>query len=198
MKCGMKFVHNLRFMYHICISMWCRLMSQNPKPIPLALQPPDASLRIRTVTPQDVVALRADCWSHRTVTRSHDLIQRIKEAEKFERGLGIVVLDEEGICIIGYGQIMRWTTCAEISDLIVSPTRRSNGIGTAMIQYLIHNISHQSIDCIEIGVSQTNPRAAALYYRLGFTYYTTLEIAISGDEKASIDYLRIPLEKPLK
>jgi ribosomal protein S18 acetylase RimI-like enzyme len=173
-------------------------MSQNPKPIPLALQLPDAKLRIRTVTADDVDALRAECWSHRTVTRSRDLIQRIKEAEKFERGLGIVVLAEDDVTIIGYGQIMRWTSCAEISDLIVAQAQRSTGIGTGMIQHLIHNISHQGIDCVEIGVAQTNPRAAALYYRLGFTYYTTLEIPIKGDEKSMVDYLRIPLVNPQK
>src|SRR5687767_1148846 len=141
MKCALKFVHHAHFMYHICNSMWCNVMSQNPKPIPLALQPPNTSLRIRTVTLDDVEALRVDCWSHRTVTRSRDLIQRIKEAEKFERGLGVVVLDEDETAIIGYGQIMRWTSCAEISDLIVSLARRSTGIGRSMIQYLIHNIS---------------------------------------------------------
>jgi hypothetical protein len=85
-------------------------MNHESKNRPLALQDPDKSILIRIVTSKDIDALVADCWSHRTVTRSRDLVRIIKDAEKFKRGLGVVVLDkaDESI-IIGYGQIMRWT-----------------------------------------------------------------------------------------
>ena len=162
---------------------------------PLALQPPDAAIQIRTVSLKDVDALRVHCWSHRSVTRSRDLIRIIKDAEKFERGLGVVVLNAaDKQTIVGYGQIMRWTQCAEISDLVVAETHRNQGIGTALIRYLIHNISLDGVDCIEIGVAQSNPRAAALYRRLGFAYYATLEIQVSSEHKEAVDYLRIQLK----
>jgi ribosomal protein S18 acetylase RimI-like enzyme len=171
-------------------------MAEETDNLPLALQPPDRNIRIRSVTSQDADALRADCWAHRTVTRSRDLIRIIKDAEKFKRGLGVVVLNaDDEPAIIGYGQIMRWTQCAEISDLVVAAPYRSKGLGTALIQYLIHNISLDGIDCIEIGVAQSNPRAAALYRRLGFTYYSTLEIQVSSEQQESVDYLRIRLDK---
>ncbi|MDQ7027957.1 MAG: GNAT family N-acetyltransferase [Anaerolineae bacterium] len=171
-------------------------MTQDANTRLLALQPPKIPLQIRTVTPKDIDALCADCWSHRPVARSRELIRMIKESEKFRRGLGVVVMNpDDEAAIIAYGQVMHWTKCAEISDLVVSEAYRSRGIGTAIIQYLIHNIALDSIRCIEIGVAQKNVRAAALYRRLGFTHYSTIQIRLDSDEEEAVDYLRITLEK---
>jgi ribosomal protein S18 acetylase RimI-like enzyme len=172
-----------------------QLMSQDSNNRPLALQPPDTRFQIRPIQYEDVEALRADCWSHRTLTRSRDLIRRIKDAENHQRGLGIVVLGANDTnTIIGYGQVMYWTNCAEISDLMVSEKHRSNGIGTAIIQYLIHNIPLAHLDCIEIGVAKSNDRAMTLYRRLGFVESYKLELNIGGDEKEPVIYLRIMLK----
>lgn len=172
------------------------LMIRDSNTQPLALHPPKTPLRIRTVTAKDVDALRADCWSHRTATRSRDLIRMIKNSEKSKRGLGVVVISlEDEARVVGYGQVMHWTKCAEISDLVVSAAHRSLGIGTAIIQYLIHNILLDNIHCIEIGVAKSNPRAAALYQRLGFIHHTTVEIQLGSPKKEAVDYLRIILER---
>lgn len=169
-------------------------MSDETPNVPLALQLPQTDFPIRAVRGTDIEALRADIWSHRTLPRSRNLITRIRDAKRFKRGLGIVVIDtEDAERLVGYGQIMYWTKCAEVSDLVVSESYRSQGIGTAIIQYLISHVPRQHIDCIEIGVVQSNTRAAALYRRVGFVHYTTLELHIGGDEQEVVDYLRIKL-----
>lgn len=162
--------------------------------LPLALQSPTTDFPIRSVRRTDIDALRFDVWSHRTLSRSRNLITRIMDAKRFKRGLGVVVLDKANDeRIIGYGQIMYWTQCAEVSDLVVSESYRSQGIGTAIIQHLIQNVSRRHSDCVEIGVAQSNPRAAYLYRKLGFEYYTTLELQIGGNQAEAVEYLRIKL-----
>ena len=135
---------------------------------PLALQPPDSSHHIREVTLADLHPLRVDCWAHRSLTASREILNMIDNARKRQRGIGIVVEADLPKKIIAYAQIMMLTKCNEISDLIVSETYRSQGIGTAMIQYLIRVMPVSAHKIIEIGVAESNPRALALYQRLGF------------------------------
>lgn len=157
-----------------------------------ALQPPDISHHIRSVRGGDLKALRRDCWSHRSVTRSRECLKTIDSANHRQRGLGIVVMLEGTQQIIAYGQIMRLTKCYEISDLIVSEQYRNQGIGTAMIQYLIHSLPDNLGTIIEIGVADDNPRALALYENLGFT--RAYELCLSqGRKQETILYLRLEL-----
>jgi ribosomal protein S18 acetylase RimI-like enzyme len=159
--------------------------------LPLALQNPNPALKIRPVTLEDSIALRADCWSHRSQTGANERLKRILDMTEQSRGLGIVI-EEEGK-ILAYGQIMHWRNSAEISDLIVSETQRGKGIGTALIQYLIRAMSQAPIEQIEIGAASSNPRALALYRRLGFvdSHKRVLNLG-SGNEE--IIYLRLKLK----
>lgn len=159
--------------------------------LPLALQSPNPALKIRPVCVEDNAALRADCWSHRTQTAANERLRRILDMMEQSRGLGIVVEAEEHI--LAYGQIMHWRGSAEISDLIVSEKQRSTGIGTAMIQFLARSMVKAPIEHIEIGAASGNPRALALYRRLGFvdSHKRLLNLG-SGNEE--IIYLRLKLK----
>lgn len=161
------------------------MMTVDSNTQPLALQPPDISHNIREVTTTDLMPLREDCWAHRSLTASKEILKRIENARKRKRGIGIVVEACLTKKIIAYAQIMMLTKCSEISDLIVSETHRSQGIGTAMIQYLIRTMPYK---IIEIGVAESNPRALALYQKLGFARAYELKF-----NTGHIIYLRLKL-----
>lgn len=157
----------------------------------LALQSPNPALNIRPVRLEDGLALRADCWGHRSQTGANERLKRILSVMEQKRGLGVVVEEEKQI--LAYGQIVHWRDTAEISDLIVSETQRSRGIGTAMIQFLVRAIAKAPLEAVEIGAASSNPRALALYRRLGFvdSHKRVLNVG-SGSEE--IIYLRLKLK----
>ena len=69
-----------------------------------------------------------------------------------------------------------WPRAAEISDLFVNAAYRSRGVGTEIILYLTEAARELNVSMLEIGVALSNPRARALYRRLGFVDERTLEI----------------------
>jgi len=160
--------------------------------IPRALHPPDKSLRIRPVQYADIPLIQRDLWQPRTLAYTEELIGRALKLREQERGLGIVVEGDGQMPLIAYGQLTRWADCAEISDLIVHDSQRSKGIGTAMIQYLIIETRRIGLCCAEIGAAESNPRALALYRRLGFQDRYVLQARLDHEKEAVI-YLRLKL-----
>ncbi|MGW4302537.1 GNAT family N-acetyltransferase [Streptomyces sp. NPDC004376] len=72
---------------------------------------------------------------------------------------------------------MRWIGCAapevaldcpEIGGVAVRPEERSRGIGTALIRACEELARERGLEVVGIGVAEDNPRAAALYARLGY------------------------------
>lgn len=165
-------------------------MTADSSTLSIALQTPNIPYRIRIVTKADLKALQTDCWGHRSLENNQNTLHIALRAIEKKRGLGIVVETDEKI--IAYGQYLRLTHYAEISDLTVSEAYRCQGIGTAMIQYLIQAIAKTDKKRIEIGVAESNPRALALYKKLGFkiSYDLTLNLG-KGHEK--VIYLRLNL-----
>jgi len=167
---------------------------RNHKDCPLALQQSNTTFGIRFVEPLDAHLLQAQLWQHKDIVAIREFIQRVLKFEDQGRGIGIVVTDHSvsSDMIIGYGQVTQWVKCAEISDLIVHPSYRGQGIGTAMIQYLTQYILTSKVNCIELGVAMSNPRALALYRRLGFKDSYTLQLNL-GQGTEPILYLAIDL-----
>jgi ribosomal protein S18 acetylase RimI-like enzyme len=165
--------------------------------LPVALQSPDAKIRIRPARLADVEALHAYCWHERPYAALYNLVSRATYLARDGRGLGVVVSGGEGLpnhMILGYGQMTMWPDCAEISDLVVAEAFRSRGIGTTVIQYLVRAAREMHADQIEIGASLNNPRAIALYRRIGFKdNHTTLVSAPLGRD--TVLYLRLMLQK---
>jgi len=156
-------------------------------------QPPDPKYTIRTVQLNDIYALRQDVWSHHNPKRCQRRLQRVLSAMQKNRGSGIVVLASDSKTIIAYGQMLQWLRCCEISDLMVAARYRGQGVGTAMIQYLVQTACHLHSDCIEIGAAFSNPRALALYRRLGFKQAYTLNLKVGANGPEPVVYLRLML-----
>lgn len=158
---------------------------------PPALNQPDPTVPLRPVMMTDVSNLHRTLWPHKTVTACYRMVQRAVMAAGQRRGGGLVALSPAGN-LIGYGQVLRWVHCAEISDLYVDENQRSQGIGTAIIQGLIQIAGDVNIPCAEIGVARSNPRALALYRRLGFidAYDVSLDL---GNGLEPVLYLRLSL-----
>ncbi len=159
---------------------------------PLALQTPPTYISMRPVRATDTDYLRVNCWPNRSFLTIYNLITRTIRNESESRGLGLVVLGKEDTPL-AYGQYTLWPTCAEISDLVVAEPLRGQGVGTALIQTLIKRAKAQHATAFEIGVAIDNPRAEALYRRLGFEDSHTMLMSLErGMEK--IRFLRLDTE----
>lgn len=172
----------------LCCATLARMTIQ-PQ-IPLALCPPDPTIKLRALQRNDAALLWRGLWRFRTAEKCIELVERVLRAEARGRGYAVVALDDVTGDIIGFGQIISWVRCAEISDLLVEPAQRERGIGTAMIQYLSRRAHELNSACVEIGAARSNPRALALYRRLGFVdaYEIPLDL---GRGVEPIVYLRL-------
>lgn len=160
--------------------------------IPLALRAPDPLISIRPARLSDVDALHAGCWPNRSFTTVYELVHRAERAAAEHRGLALVVTGAENqVC--GYGQIMAWPSCAEISDMVIMEPYRGLGYGTALIQALVDAGQKMGMDEIEIGAAVNNPRAAVLYRRLGFQDSHTVMLNF-GYGKEHVLFLRLSLK----
>ncbi len=158
----------------------------------LALQSPSALLAIRPVRLADAEALQETCWPERSFASVYQLVLRARQIAVQGRGLGIVAGGEEA-ALKGYGQLTLWPGCGEISDLVVAVTYRGQGIGTALIQYLVRTAREMHMPCVEIGAALSNPGAVSLYRRLGFEDDHTVWLNL-GEGKEPVLYLRLRLD----
>lgn len=125
------------------------------------------NLTLRHVALSDAPALREKCWSDIALPDAQLRLQTLMGMpEGRERAWGFVALIEDEL--VAFGQMTRWGTRGEICNLIVSEEWRNQGIGTAIIQRLIGVARENALHDVEIGAAEANPRALALYRRLGF------------------------------
>lgn len=146
--------------------------------LPPALLPPASPATIRPVDWADVEPLRVCCWPERSVIQVQRTVARALRLEARHYGCGVVA-QAEGV-VVGYGQMTHWPRAAEISNLIVCQAWRSRGIGTAMIQTLVHHAQQHAIARVEIGVAVGNTRALDLYRRLGFADRRVVTLELQG------------------
>lgn len=148
------------------------------------------SYSIRPVRLTDSPQIQQHLWNNLTLEQVVERLKRVQQLTNQGRGGGIVVQYPKGTPpIIAYGQLTRWTNCAEISDLIVVESFRRQGIGTLMIRYLMSMARDTGLTCAEIGVAESNPLALALYRRLGFRDEYTVQANLGAGEETVI-YLR--------
>jgi ribosomal protein S18 acetylase RimI-like enzyme len=161
--------------------------------LPIALQPPDQAIRIRPVRISDTSALNDVCWPERSHGSVYQLILRAHRNARQGRGLGIVVVDQTDNTILkGYGQLTLWPQCGEVSDLIIGASYRRQGLGTAIIQYLVRSAREMHVPYVEIGAATRNHGAIALYRRLGFQDDHTITLNL-GEGRESVLFLRLSL-----
>jgi ribosomal protein S18 acetylase RimI-like enzyme len=106
-----------------------------------------------------------------------------------------VVLDAAG-APVAYGQLTLWPRCAEVSDLVVAARYRSQGYGTALVQYLVREAARLGAGCVEIGAAKSNPRAVALYHRLGFEDNRVVMMSLGADGREPVIYMTLYLPPP--
>ncbi|MBZ0283270.1 MAG: GNAT family N-acetyltransferase [Anaerolineae bacterium] len=160
--------------------------------IPLALHPPESTIPIRPARLSDVDGLHTYCWPARAFNSIYDLVLRAERSAADQRGLAVVIAGKDNI-IRGYGQVMAWPTCGEISDIVVAEACRGQGYGTAIIQTLARAAQRIGINEVEIGAAMSNPRAVALYRRLGFEDSHTMMLNL-GKGKEKVLFLRLVLQ----
>lgn len=148
---------------------------------------------VRPVTLEDATALHHSCFAQSELDAVRELVQRALERARRERGLGMVAVS--GAAVIGYGQLTLWPRAAEISDLIVTPTLRNRGTGTAIITALLDHCRRLCVAKVEIGAALDNPRAIALYRRLGFHEDRIIPLDL-GDGPQPVMYLSMAVERP--
>jgi ribosomal protein S18 acetylase RimI-like enzyme len=140
----------------------------------------------------DADRLQTSCWPDRAFQGVYRLVQRAVRHAEEQRGLGLVVA--EGSEVRGYGQFVIWPTCAEVSDVVVVEGYRGRGYGTALIQTLVRAAVRMGVEDVEIGAAFSNPRAVALYRRLGFEDSHTLLLDLdSGKER--VLFLRLAVSQ---
>jgi ribosomal protein S18 acetylase RimI-like enzyme len=157
---------------------------------PIALQPPDSDVHIRPVRLADALLLQRRCWPERSLDSVQQLISRAQRMARNHYGMGVVVVKDG---VIGYGQLALWPRSGEISDLVVCAACRGQGIGTALIQYLMRVAREMQASTVEIGAALDNERALALYRRLGFRDERMIRLHLGGSEVA-VQYLCLLLD----
>nr|WP_296074392.1 GNAT family N-acetyltransferase [uncultured Actinoplanes sp.] len=131
-------------------------------------------VRVRVCRAADVDALER-CIPSPGVNRFHEA--RFRRQELGVSTFLVAFLDDVPV---GSGEILwqgcgddrvrqRFPGCPEFSGLIVWPAeRRSRGVGTTLIRAAEARVRRRGHRWIGMGVDDTNPRAAALYLRLGY------------------------------
>ena len=144
-------------------------------------QPDSPLVIIRPIALDDAAALNAACREDRPHDVVIDLLRRAKKVADNRRGLAVTALWRDQPC--AFAMLTLWSRSAEISDLVVSEPMRGRRIGTELIEYLSAAARDLGASMLEIGAALSNPRAIALYRRLGFRdgRVITLELG-SGPE----------------
>lgn len=153
--------------------------------------PSENPIQIRALHPDDLPALLVGCWQDRLPDAAKTTFQHLMAVAATQRDMGFVVVDRPN-AILAFGRLTIWLRYAEISDLIVLPERRSQGLGTALIQYLVQVAQSLNLEFVEIGAAVSNTRALALYLRLGFQKALVRYIDL-GQGNEAVQYMRLRL-----
>jgi RimJ/RimL family protein N-acetyltransferase len=139
------------------------------------------NISFRLVQEEDRRPLHRTCYSDYNALKFRDLFNHLLRRQEQEHCFWLVITADDNI--IGNGQLVIYSTSAECANLFVIPEYRGQGIGTALIELLTAVARHLNITNLEIGVSIDNPRAQALYQRLGFQEDRRIQLP---DSKPSI------------
>ena len=126
----------------------------------------DTQLTLRPISQPDAALLWQACWPHLSLLEVETRVARWLGSHA--KGLAWGLVAEVAEQVVGVGLLVRHTRGAEICDLVVAEPWRNNGIGTALICALLEKARECHINQVEIGGAESNPRAVALYERLGF------------------------------
>jgi ribosomal protein S18 acetylase RimI-like enzyme len=154
----------------------------------MTIQPDPISLpiHIRPAQLADASDLQRMCWPERSLDSLQDLLKRAQMLTYRRQGMAVVGIFRGITC--GFGLLTLWIDVAEISDLIVHPDYRSQGVGSQIITTLTQVAYDFHVFMLEIGVRPDNGRALALYRRLGFADDRSIEVDL-GNGSEPVLYL---------
>lgn len=153
---------------------------------------PIESLRIRLLTADDIPGLRASCWPERSFKQAADRLMHILQGYARGHRHPMVAVLHDGPAV-AFGQLVIWGRRTEIADLIVAEEYRGLGIGTQLITALLDVARASGCQRVEIGAALSNPRAVALYHRLGFVDFRVIDLDI-GDGLEPIQYMALEFD----
>jgi ribosomal protein S18 acetylase RimI-like enzyme len=81
-----------------------------------------------------------------------------------------------------------------LAHLGVRPESRSRGIGVSLIRHLLDAGSGRGVDAAALDVAATNPRAQALYERLGFVVTRERESRLANAQATVANHRRMELK----
>jgi ribosomal protein S18 acetylase RimI-like enzyme len=147
--------------------------------------------QVRPVQIADTPALQQRCWPQQTLPQVAARLEELVRSRNPQSRWGAVAVSEN--TSVGYGQLSRWGSRAEICNLIVAEAWRGQGAGTALIQWLIALAQEKQFPTVEIGAAEANPRAFVLYRRLGFQMDRSLTLDV-GNGPEPVLYLSLDLQ----
>lgn len=115
----------------------------------------------------DAHALQAACYPERPFRAFQTYFESAMRWQSNGRSYCLLITHVSGD-VVASGQLILYPHGVELANLIVASSWRGQGIGTAMIGWLITAARHNTIPRLEISVSSDNHLALALYQRLGF------------------------------
>jgi ribosomal-protein-alanine N-acetyltransferase len=124
------------------------------------------TLSFRLIQPSDLQPLHQACFAERPLLPFRRHFQQMLRRQETGRGFCLVA-DNQGE-LVGSGQLTIYPNGAELANLAVVPAWRGQGVGTAVVAVLTAVADHLQLTFLELGVQNDNPRAQALYQRLGF------------------------------
>lgn len=148
------------------------------------------AIAIRPLRAEDAPDLHKMCWPELSYLDVQIRVNDVLARQRRSLTWGFVI--ECNDHLIGYGQIGRWGTRVEISDLIVNSDWRRMGIGTALIEHLLQFGRMQHFTEVEIGVALSNKGALRLYRRLGFADDRRVRLDL-GKGTEPVVFLKMPL-----
>jgi ribosomal protein S18 acetylase RimI-like enzyme len=144
---------------------------------------------LRPAEESDAADLGYTCWGNRSLEQILEFLQRTRRL--FLKGRGYPLVAEINYQAIGFGLLSRWGKIAEISDVVVAPSWQGQGIGTTIIQRLCKQAQEWTIPHLEIGAAESNPRALALYQRLGFVPDRSLPLDLGNGTEPVLYLVKI-------
>ena len=129
-------------------------------------------MEIRYVTDNDLTTI-CHWWDDRTPQSIQELIARANNLKERHRGAGYIAIRDGVAC--GFVLLTYWVQVAEISDLLVIPSYRGQGIGSWILNTLCETARNTGYTKVEIGVLASNTRARQLYERMGFVPVRTIQ-----------------------
>jgi ribosomal protein S18 acetylase RimI-like enzyme len=133
------------------------------------MQIPASAVRVRELQPGDLARLQRDLPSSHHPPR----------VEQHESGAATFLIVERDDTVAGY-LLIKWHGAdeeivhrligdwPELNAITVAPAFQSRGIGTALINAAELRVAARGFTCLGLAVGIENPRARALYERLGY------------------------------